>query len=127
MSPSADNRLIKLGLAWLVIAVSVALLTPWGIAHRQWLPPKLTLVVIVFGTLSGATFLVQGVVELFAGRGGWNAGVLPFCYGIGCLLLALTFLASAGHPAAQNYTLAGATLFMIVAAVLQRRARSTSP
>jgi peptidoglycan/LPS O-acetylase OafA/YrhL len=126
MLRSADNRLIRTGLTWLVIVVSLALLTPWGIAHRQTLQPKFALVVIVFGTLSGAAFLVNGVITLFSRRGGWREAALPFCFAISCLLLAVTFLWDVTSPAAQHITLAGAALFMLSAAVLQHRARERS-
>jgi peptidoglycan/LPS O-acetylase OafA/YrhL len=111
---------------WLVIVVSLALLTPWGIAHRQSLQPKFALVAIVFGTLSSAAFLVNGVITVFSRSGGWRAAVLPFCFAISCLLLTITFLWAGANPAAQNITLAGAALFMIAAAVLQHRARERS-
>lgn len=125
MGRTADNRLVKNGLMWLVIVVSLALLTPWGIAHRQSLQPRFALVAIVLGTLSGAAFVVNGVLTIFSARGGWKAAILPFCFAISSLLLAMTFV-WAHNPTAQNYALAGAALFMITAAVLQQRARERS-
>jgi hypothetical protein len=123
MRRPADNRLMKNGLMWVAIVVSLALLTPWGVAHRHSLQPRFALVAVVCGTLSGAAFLVNGVVTIFSRHGGWKAAALPFCFAISCFLLAVTFLLAENDPAAQNYTLAGAALFMITAAVLQQRAR----
>jgi hypothetical protein len=125
MFRTADGRLVKNGVMWLVIAVSLALLTPWGIAHRQSLQSRFALVAIVCGTLSGAAFFVTGVLAIFSARGGWKAATLPFCFAISCLLLAMTFL-WAHNPTAQNYVLAGAAFFMITAAVLQQRLRDRS-
>lgn len=126
MHRPADKELIQTALMWLVIVVSLALLTPWGIAHRQALQPRLALVAIVCGTLSGAIFLVTGLLTAFSKRGGWNAAALPFCFAVSSLLLALTFLWTGDSSAAQNYTLGGAALFMIAAVVLQQRARERS-
>lgn len=125
MLHTAGNRLVKNGVMWLVIAVSLGLLTPWGIAHRQSLQPKFALIAIVFGTLAGALFFVNALLTTFStrggsARGGWKAAILPLCYAISCVLLALTFLWTR-NPSAQNYALGGAALFMITAAVLQRR------
>jgi hypothetical protein len=117
---------MKHGLMWLAIVLSLALLTPWGIAHRHALQPRFVLVAVVCCTLSGAAFLVNGVVTIFSKRGGWKAAALPFCYAASSLLVAVTFLWAGHDPAAQNYTLGGAALFMIAAAVLQQRARERS-
>lgn len=126
MHRPADNRLMKNGLMWLVIVVSLALLTPWGIAHRHSLQPRFALVAVVCCTLSGAAFLVNGVMLVFSKSGGLKAAALPFCLAISSLLVAVTFLWAGNDPSAQNCTLGGAALFMITAAVLQQRARERS-
>jgi hypothetical protein len=126
MPRSADTGLVKNALMLLVIVVSLALLTPWGIAHRQWLQPAFALAAIVCGTLSGAVFLVNGVITIFSTRGGWRAAALPFSFALSCFLIAVTFLWPAHDSPAQSYTLGGAVLFMIAAAVLQQRARERS-
>jgi hypothetical protein len=126
MHHTAGNRLMTNGLIWLAIVVSLALLTPWGIAQRHSLQPRFALVAVVCGTLAGAAFLVSGVVTIFSERGGWKAAVLPFCFSISCFLVAVTFLWRGNDSAAQSYTLGGAALFMIAAAVLQQRARERS-
>jgi hypothetical protein len=126
MHRTADKEFMKTALMWLVIIVSLALLTPWGIAHRQALQPRFALVAIVCGTLSGAMFLVSALLKVFSKRGGWSAAALPFCFAISSLLIALTFLWAGDKPAAQSYTLGGAALLMIAAAVLQQRARERS-
>jgi hypothetical protein len=114
---------MQAALMWLVIVVSLALLTPWGIAHRRELQPGFALVAIICGTLSGAMFLVNALLTLFSKRGGWKAAALPFCSAVSSLLLALTFLWAGNDSTAQSYTLGGAALFMIAAAVLQQRVR----
>lgn len=126
MARTAGRRLVENGLMWLVIVVSLALLTPWGMAQRHSLEPKFALVAIVFGTLSGAAFLVMGVMRLFAHRHGSKAAALPFCMAISAFFLVATFLWAGRSAAAQSYTLSGAALFMIIAAVLQQRARDRS-
>jgi hypothetical protein len=126
MHRPADNRHIQNGLMWLAIVVSLALLTPWGIEHRHSLQPRFALVAVVCGTLSGAAFLVKGVLTISSRRGGWRAAALPFCFAISSLLIAVTFLWAGHDPAAQNYTLGGAVLFMMAAIVLQQRARERS-
>jgi hypothetical protein len=126
MHRTAGNRFMKNGLMWLAIVVSLGLLTPWGIAHRHWLQPRFVLVAVVCCTLSGAAFLVNGVTAIFSKHGGWKAAVLPFCLAISTLLVAVTFLWSGRESAVQNYTLGGAAVFMITAAVLQQRARERS-
>jgi hypothetical protein len=117
---------MRTALIWLVIVVSLALLTPWGIAHRRELQPGFALVAIICGTLSGAIFLVNGLLTVFSKRGGWKAAALPFCFAVSSLLLALTFLGAGDNATTQNYALGGAALFMITAAVLQQRARERS-
>jgi hypothetical protein len=126
MPRTAAQRLEQHGLIWLVIVVSLALLTPWGIAHGRALEPRLELVAVVFGTLSCAAFLVTGVMAMFPGRGGMRAAVFPFCVAIGSFLIVATFLWARSSSAAQSYTLVGAALFMITGAVLQLRARERS-
>jgi peptidoglycan/LPS O-acetylase OafA/YrhL len=111
---------------WLVIVVSLALLTPWGIMHRHSLEPRFELVAIVFGTLSCASFLVTGVMALVAGRGGSRAALFPLCVAISSFLVVATFMWARSSPVAQSYTLAGAAAFMIIGAVLQLRARERS-
>ena len=123
MAPTAARRLVETGLTWLVIVVSLALLTPWGIGQRHSLEPRLALVAIVFGTLSGAAFLVTGVMRLLATRNGSAASAAAFCIAISSFLLVATFLWVGSSPTAQSYTLSGAALFMITAAALQVRAR----
>ena len=108
-----------------MIVVSLALLTPWGLAQRHSLEPKFALVAIIFGTLSGAAFLVTGVMRLLTSRNdSRTAGA--FCVAISSFLLVATFLWAGSSPTAQSYTLSGAALFMITAAVLQLRARDRS-
>jgi hypothetical protein len=126
MHRTADKGLVQTALIWLVIVVSLALLTPWGIAHRRELQPRFALVAIICGTLSGAIFLVNGLVTVFSKRGGWKVAALPFCFAVSSLLLALTFLWAGDNSTAQNYTVGGAALFMITAVVLQQRARERS-
>jgi peptidoglycan/LPS O-acetylase OafA/YrhL len=123
--PAAQRR-VQNGLMWLVIAVSLALLTPWAIARRHSLEPRFELVAIVFGTLSCASFLVTAVMAIFARRGGMRAALFPFCVANSSLLVVATFLWARSSPVAQSYTLAAAALFMITGAVLQMRARERS-
>ena len=123
--PAAQRR-VQNGLMWLVIVVSLALLTPWAIARRHSLEPRFELVAIVFGTLSCASFLVTAVMAIFARRGGMRAALFPFCVAISSLLVVATFLWARSSPVAQSYTLAAAALFMITGAVLQLRARERS-
>lgn len=111
---------------WLVILVSLALLTPWGIAHRHALEPRFELVAIVFGTLSCAAFLVTGVMAIFSRHGGMRAAVFPICVAIGSFLVVATYMWARSSPVAQSYTLVGAALFMITGAVLKLRARERS-
>jgi peptidoglycan/LPS O-acetylase OafA/YrhL len=126
MPPTAVQRRVWNGLMWLVIVVSLALLTPWGIAHRHTLEPRFELVAIVFGTLSCASFLVTGVIAIFGRQGGLRTAIFPLCVAMSSLLVVATFLWARKSPVAQSYTLAAAALFMIIGAVLQRRARERS-
>lgn len=126
MPRTAARTLVEKGLMWLVIAVSLALLTPWGIAHRHSLEPKFALVAIVFGTLSCAGSLVSGVTTALARHGGSRAAAFPFCVAISSFLVVVTFLWAGSSTVMQSYTLAGAALFMIVAAVLQQRVRESA-
>jgi len=126
MARTAGRRLAEYGLAWLVIVVSLALLSPWGIAQRHSLEPRFALMAIVFGTLSGAAFLVTGVMRLLATRNGSLAAASAFCIAISSFALVATFLWAGRSPTAQSYTLSGAALFMITAAVLQLRASDRS-
>jgi peptidoglycan/LPS O-acetylase OafA/YrhL len=123
MPRTAARQRVQSGLMWLVIVVSLALLTPWGIAHRHALEPRFELVAIVFGTLSCAAFLVTGVTAMFARNEGMRAAVFPFCVAISSFLVVATFMWARSSPVAQSYTLAGAAVFMISGAVLQLRAR----
>ena len=123
MSRTAAQRRLQNGLIWLVIVVSLVLLTPWAIARRHVLEPRFELVAIVFGTLSCTSFLVTEVVAIFARRGCMRAAIFPFCVAISSLLVGATFLWARSSPVAQSYTLAAAALFMITGAVLQLRAR----
>ena len=59
MSLTAAQRRVRNGFVWLVIVVSLALLTPWGIAHRHALEPRFELIAVVFGTLSFALSLIH--------------------------------------------------------------------
>jgi peptidoglycan/LPS O-acetylase OafA/YrhL len=126
MPQTAAQRGVRNGLVWLVIVVSLALLTPWGIAHRHTLEPRFELVAVVFGTLSCASFLVTGVMALFARQGGVRAAIFPLCVAISSLLVVATFLWARSSPVAQSYTLAAAAVFMITGVVLQLRARERS-
>lgn len=126
MARTADRRLVERGLTWLVIVVSLALLTPWGIAQRHSLEPKFALVAIIFGTLSCAAFLVTGAMRLLTSRSDWGAAVGAFCIACSSFLVVATFMWAGRSPTAQSYTLSGAALFMITAAVLQLRARDRS-
>jgi peptidoglycan/LPS O-acetylase OafA/YrhL len=126
MPRTAAQRRVQNGLTWVVIVVSLALLTPWAIARRHSLEPRFELVAIVFGTLSCASFLVTGIMALFTRRGGVRAAIFPFCVAISSLLVVATFLWARSSPVAQSYTLAAAAVFMIVGAVLQLRARERS-
>jgi peptidoglycan/LPS O-acetylase OafA/YrhL len=123
MSRTAAQRRVQSGLMWLVIVVSLALLTPWGIVHRHALEPRFELVAIICGTLSCASFLVTGVMALVARKGGMRAAVFPFCVAISSFLVVSTFMWTRSSPVAQSYTLAGAAVFMISGAVLQLRVR----
>jgi peptidoglycan/LPS O-acetylase OafA/YrhL len=126
MPQTAAQRRVRNGLVWLVIVVSLALLTPWGIAHRHALEPRLELVAVIFGTLSCASFLVTGVMALFTLQGGVRAAIFPLCVAISSLLVVATFLWARSSPVAQSYTLAAAAVFMITGVVLQLRARERS-
>jgi peptidoglycan/LPS O-acetylase OafA/YrhL len=126
MPRTAARRRLLNGLTWLVIVVSLALLTPWGIANRHTLEPRFELVAIVFGTLSCASFLVIGVMAIFARQGGMRAAIFPLCVAISSLLVVATFLWARSSPVAQSYTLAAAAVFMTTGAVLQLRARERS-
>jgi len=126
MARTAGRKIVEHGLTWLVIVVSLALLTPWGLAQRHSLEPKFALVAIIFGTLSGAAFLVTGVMRLLTSRNDSRTAAGAFCVAISSFLLVATFLWAGSSPTAQSYTLSGAALFMITAAVLQLRARDRS-
>ena len=126
MPRTAARRRVQNGLMWLVIVMSLALLTSWGIARRHALEPRFELVAIVFGTLSCAAFLVTGVMALFSSHGGMRAAVFPFCMAISSFLVVATFMWTRSSPVAQSYTLLGAAVFMITGAVLQLRARERS-
>jgi len=123
MPRTAAERVVENTLIWLVIVVSLALLTPWGVAHRHVLEPRFAMVAIVFGTLSGAASLVSVVTAAFLRRGGPRDAVVPLCIAISSFFVVATFLWAGSSPTSQSYTLAGAALFMITAAVLQLRAR----
>jgi len=126
MTPTAAQRRVRTGLAWLVIIVSLALLTPRGIAHRRTLEPRFELIAVVFGTLSFASFLVTGVMAMFGRAGGMRAAIFPLCVASSSLLVVATFLWARSSPVAQTFTLAAAAAFMITGAVLQLRARERS-
>jgi len=126
MTPTAARRRVRNGLLWLVFVVSLALLTPWGIAHRHTLEPRFELIAVVFGTLSFASFLVTGVMAIFGRTGGMRAAMFPLCVAISSLLVVATFLWARSSPVAQTFTLAAAAAFMITGAVLQLRARERS-
>jgi len=126
MSHNGGKRITENALMWLVIVLSLALLTPWGIAQRHMLQPRLALVSVVLSTLAGAAFLVNAVLTVFSKRGGWRAAALPSCFAVSLFLLANTFVWGAKSSSAQSYTLGGAAVFMIAAAVLQHRARERS-
>jgi peptidoglycan/LPS O-acetylase OafA/YrhL len=126
MPRTAAQQRVHNGLMWLVIVVSLALLTPWGIAHRHSLEPRLELVAIVFGTLSCAAFLVTAVMAMFSRRAGMRASVYPLCVAISSFLVVATFMWARSSPVAQSYTLVGAAVFMITGALLQQRARERS-
>jgi peptidoglycan/LPS O-acetylase OafA/YrhL len=123
MPKTAARQRVQSGLMWLVIVVSLALLTPWGIVHRHALEPRFELVAIICGTLSCASFLVTGGMALVARKGGMRAAVFPFCVAISSFLVVTTFMWAKSSPVAQSYTLAGAAVFMISGAVLQLRVR----
>ncbi|HEY2898370.1 MAG TPA: hypothetical protein VGJ12_14615 [Gemmatimonadaceae bacterium] len=126
MPRAAARQRVQSGLMWLVIAVSLALLTPWGIAHLHALEPRFELVAIVFGTLSCVSFLVTGVLALVSSHGGMRAAVFPLCVAISSFLVVATFMWVRSSPVAQSYTLAGAAGLMIIGAALQLRARERS-
>jgi hypothetical protein len=117
-----DRRLLENVLIGIVLAVSLILITPWGSAARHSLMPRIAIFVIVIGTLTGAASLVSGLVAAFSQRGGFRNAALPFSLGVALLLLAASFLPSERGSATQNISLWGASLFMVVAAVLQSRA-----
>jgi peptidoglycan/LPS O-acetylase OafA/YrhL len=123
MTATAARQLVKYGLMWLVVAVSLGLLTPWGIAHRQSLEPRFALVAIIFGTLACVASLASVATTAFGRRGGTSTIVIPLCIGISSLLLVSTFLWAGSSSSTQSFALAGAALFMITAAVLQLRVR----
>ena len=126
MPRTAAQRRLQNGLMWLVIVVTLALLTPWGIAHRHVLEPRFELIAVVFGTLSCVSFLVTGIVAIFSRQGGMRAAIFPLCVAISSLLVVATFLWARSSPVAQSYTLAAAAVLMITGAVLQVRARDRS-
>jgi hypothetical protein len=126
MPRTAAQRNVQNGLMWLVIVVSLVLLTPWGIAHRHVLQPRFELIAIVFGTISCAWFLVNGLMSIFARNGGMKAAVFPFCVAISSFLVVVTFRWARSSPTAQIYTLSGAAVLMITGAILQLRARERS-
>ena len=123
MTATAARQLVKYGLMWLVVVVSLGLLTPWGIARRQSLEPRFALVAIIFGTLACVASLVSVATTAFGRRGGASTIAIPLCIAISSFLLVSTFLWAGSSSSAQSFTLAGAALFMITAAVLQLRAR----
>ena len=92
MSHNGGKRITEKALMWLVIVLSLALLTPWGIAQRHMLQPRLALVSVVLSTLAGAAFLVNAVLTVFSKRGGWRAAALPSCFAVSLFLLANTFV-----------------------------------
>jgi hypothetical protein len=122
MSHLASRRVTNAALTWIVIMMSLALLTPWGIAHRNSFEPRFELVAVVFATLSGASFFVKGVMSALSRHGGWRAASQPFCMSISLLLVAATFAWLPRGSEAQTYTIGGALFFMLAAAVLLRRA-----
>jgi peptidoglycan/LPS O-acetylase OafA/YrhL len=126
MPRTAAQRNVQNRLMWLVIVVSLVLLTPWAIAHRHALEPRFELVAIVFGTISCAWFLVNGVMAIFSRNGRPGAAVFPFCMAISSFLVVATFTWARSSPAAQSYTLSVAAVLMITGAILQLRARERS-
>jgi hypothetical protein len=122
----ARRRLLEIALILLVLVVSLALLTPWGLSHRRALEPKLALAAIVLGSLSCAGFVVSGLSAALSGRADLRTIVISFCIAASSFLLVATFVWAAQASTAQTVTLVGAAVFMIAAAVLQLRARGRS-
>ena len=107
MPRTAARQRVQSGLMWLVIVVSLALLTPWGLAHRHALEPRFELVAIVFGTLSCAAFLVTGVLALVCqARRNASSRRFRFAWRSARSCVVATFMWARSSPVAQSYTLA---------------------
>jgi hypothetical protein len=117
-----DRRFLENVLIWIVLAVSLAMITPWANTLRHSLTPRVAIFIVVIGTLAGAASLVSGLVAAFSKYGGRSAAAIPLSIGFGLLLLAASFLPVEQGAEIGSYTIWGAALFMVSAAVLQGRA-----
>jgi peptidoglycan/LPS O-acetylase OafA/YrhL len=121
MSRRPDRRFLENVLTWVVLVVCFAMITPWANTLRHSLAPRFAIFIVVIGTLAGAASLVSGLVAAFSKYGGRSAAAIPLSIGCGLLLLAASFLSAEQGTGMSSYTIWGAALFMVVAAVLQGR------
>jgi len=119
MMRTTDQRILKSGLGWLVLVISLSMLTPWAIGHLHSIQPRLALIAIVLCTLSGTGYLVSAMLTAFARTANLRDAASPLAWAIGLLLVAVSFLPRAG--ASQTVLMLGGAFFAVVATTLQYR------
>lgn len=119
MMRTTDQRILKSGLGWLVLVISLSMLTPWAVGHLHSIQTRLALIAIVLCTLSGTGYLVSAILTAFTRTASLSEAASPLAWAIGLLLVAVSFLPRAG--ASQTALMLGGAFFAVVATALQHR------
>lgn len=126
MSIAPRRQAFVIGSVLAVTVAALALALPVGASARQAITPLLPVIVIVFGTLTGAWELVTGIIATVAHGSVDVSAAVALLLGVSAICMALAFLPPAPHMAPRLLPIIGAAIFAVAAAALQHRARVRS-
>ena len=124
MKSSAQRRTLLVAMLALIALASLALATSWAEPFWRVIRPQLPSFVVILASVSVIVQLLVALVEGLSKRGAWRSAALPLSLGVSALCMALAFLPGAPGATPRLVPIAGAALFALTAAALQRRTRA---
>jgi peptidoglycan/LPS O-acetylase OafA/YrhL len=120
------NTQQRRAIMWSVIIISTFVVAFWRYTGIAFPDLQLRILIVAFGTVSGAMNLYRGILLGFSKHGGWTAAAVPLLWAGVALFISFSALASPNERELALYPTVAAAVLALAASVLSQRNKERS-